>query len=367
MNDVNKCYRLKLFLQQFYIPTAVLNAEIPLNSRNHILEEFNKGIFTYLIASDAVVDLGEDAEEDDDNDSEDDEEQDNEDGSDNQNEEDQEDEEIEENEDDENDSDAEDEDEEGENDDEEENNEDDEQNEGEEEEEVEQSEKKKKSKKDKSKPQGKFVEKDDYGVSRGIDFQGVNFVVNFDFPKTSAAYIHRIGRTARGIRSGTSLSFVTKYTEVRPEIFGENKIAVRDHNTLQEVRQRQPRLDVIDGDNVFAAMGALDNNTPIHREEYQMQPSPLLFNTQELEPFRYRVEDVLRNITTSAVRELRLAEIRREIMNSEKLKSYFNENPNDLKVSKNSYIFAIILLFFYLYRSCAMIKLSYILSKLKNI
>jgi ATP-dependent RNA helicase DDX56/DBP9 len=49
----------------------------------------------------------------------------------------------------------------------------------------------------------------DYGVSRGIDFQGVSFVINFDFPVNAAAYTHRIGRTARGGASGTSLSFVT--------------------------------------------------------------------------------------------------------------------------------------------------------------
>ena len=51
---------------------------------------------------------------------------------------------------------------------------------------------------------------DGYGVSRGIDFKGVNFVINFDFPLTAAAYTHRIGRTARGNASGTALSFVTK-------------------------------------------------------------------------------------------------------------------------------------------------------------
>lgn len=38
VNDVNKCYRLKLILQQFYINSAVLNAEMPLNSRMHILD-----------------------------------------------------------------------------------------------------------------------------------------------------------------------------------------------------------------------------------------------------------------------------------------------------------------------------------------
>ena len=48
-----------------------------------------------------------------------------------------------------------------------------------------------------------------YGVSRGLDFQGVNFVINFDLPPTAAAYTHRIGRTARGGASGTALSFIT--------------------------------------------------------------------------------------------------------------------------------------------------------------
>ena len=38
VNDVNKCYRVKLFLSQFFISAAVLNAELPLNTRLHIVE-----------------------------------------------------------------------------------------------------------------------------------------------------------------------------------------------------------------------------------------------------------------------------------------------------------------------------------------
>jgi hypothetical protein len=38
VNDIDKCYRLKLFLQQFFISAAVLNAELPVNSRTHIIE-----------------------------------------------------------------------------------------------------------------------------------------------------------------------------------------------------------------------------------------------------------------------------------------------------------------------------------------
>jgi ATP-dependent RNA helicase DDX52/ROK1 len=30
-------------------------------------------------------------------------------------------------------------------------------------------------------------------MARGIDFKGVNFVLNFDFPQSVVSYIHRIG------------------------------------------------------------------------------------------------------------------------------------------------------------------------------
>lgn len=30
-------------------------------------------------------------------------------------------------------------------------------------------------------------------ISRGMDFKGVNCVINYDFPDSATAYIHRIG------------------------------------------------------------------------------------------------------------------------------------------------------------------------------
>ncbi len=44
-------YQLRLFLESFGVRSALLNAELPLNSRSHILQTFNKGLFDYLIAT----------------------------------------------------------------------------------------------------------------------------------------------------------------------------------------------------------------------------------------------------------------------------------------------------------------------------
>jgi ATP-dependent RNA helicase DDX52/ROK1 len=48
-------------------------------------------------------------------------------------------------------------------------------------------------------------------LSRGVDFRGINGVVNYDIPTTSAAYVHRVGRTGRaGREGGVAVTFYTQ-------------------------------------------------------------------------------------------------------------------------------------------------------------
>ncbi|TKA66286.1 hypothetical protein B0A49_07812, partial [Cryomyces minteri] len=48
-------------------------------------------------------------------------------------------------------------------------------------------------------------------LARGVDFRGVNGVVNYDVPNSGAAYVHRVGRTGRAGREGGVA--VTLYTK----------------------------------------------------------------------------------------------------------------------------------------------------------
>ncbi|XP_074546554.1 putative ATP-dependent RNA helicase DDX56 [Halichoeres trimaculatus] len=217
---VERSYRLKLFLEQFGIPACVLNSELPVQSRCHIITQFNQGFYDYIIATDeqSLADptaapqtsAG-------------------------------------------------------------------------------------KGKKKKSTERGGKNKDKEYGVSRGVDFQNVSNVLNFDFPLTVESYIHRVGRTARADNPGTALSFIS-HTEL---------------DLLSEVQE------ALTGENSESAL------------------KPYQFKMEEIEGFRYRCRDAMRSVTKQAVREARLKEIKQELLNSEKLKTYFDDNPRDLQLLRH--------------------------------
>ncbi|KAK6469414.1 putative ATP-dependent RNA helicase DDX56 [Huso huso] len=135
----------------------------------------------------------------------------------------------------------------------------------------------------------------EYSVSRGIDFQNVANVINFDFPTTIESYIHRVGRTARADNRGTALTFVL-------------------HTQLPLLAEIE---DALTAENADCAL------------------KPYEFKMQEIEGFRYRCRDAMRSVTKQAVKEARLKEIKQELLNSEKLKTYFDDNPRDFQLLRH--------------------------------
>lgn len=249
VNSTDAGYRLKLFLEQFFIRSAVLNSELPFRSRLNIIEQFNVGNFDYLIATDASTDAQDEESED----------------------------------------------------------------ESEAEEQTPQSSQKKRK------------SDSEYGVSRGLDFRNVSFVVNVDFPPNAKSYAHRVGRTARGGAKGVALSLVDTDSPT-------------EYDTLVAIQDDQPRLALVDAssDKLHAAAATTaDSSTAENSSADQVQPMPLDFDLREIDGFRYRVEDVSRAVTRIAVREARASELKAEILNSERLQSHFEENPADLQLLRH--------------------------------
>lgn len=135
------------------------------------------------------------------------------------------------------------------------------------------------------------------GVARGIDFQHVSNVINFDFPLDVSSYVHRAGRTARGNNSGTVLSFVD---------ISEKSL-----------------LDAVD-EHLKTGYGTDDAII----KNYQ-------FNLEKVDAFRYRASDAWRAITKVAIRDARVKEIKNEMINCEKLKGFFDNSPRDLQLLRH--------------------------------
>lgn len=52
-------------------------------------------------------------------------------------------------------------------------------------------------------------------LSRGIDIDDVNLIVNYDIPDKPEDYVHRIGRTARAGKLGLAISFISEYEIIK--------------------------------------------------------------------------------------------------------------------------------------------------------
>ncbi len=53
--------------------------------------------------------------------------------------------------------------------------------------------------------------------ARGIDIPDVNYVINYDLPEKAENYVHRVGRTGRGVKKGIAVSFCSEDEKARLE------------------------------------------------------------------------------------------------------------------------------------------------------
>ncbi|KAK6130030.1 hypothetical protein DH2020_036216 [Rehmannia glutinosa] len=68
---------------------------------------------------------------------------------------------------------------------------------------------------------------------RGIDIQAVNVVINFDFPKNSETYLHRVGRSGRFGHLGLAVNLITY----------EDRFNLIEQELGTEIKQIPPQID----------------------------------------------------------------------------------------------------------------------------
>ena len=96
-------------------------------------------------------------------------------------------------------------------------------------------------------------------LTRGIDIQAVNVVINFDFPKNSETYLHRIGRSGRFGHLGLAINLIT----------------YEDRFNLYRIEQElgteiQPIPQQIDK-SLYVAPSAMDE--PAGQKSFRQQPT----------------------------------------------------------------------------------------------
>ncbi len=75
-------------------------------------------------------------------------------------------------------------------------------------------------------------------AARGLDIKNVSHVYNYDIPKTSKEYIHRVGRTARAGKEGKAISLVSDrdYENFR-EVLTDNSLEINEEKFQEALPQ----------------------------------------------------------------------------------------------------------------------------------
>jgi ATP-dependent RNA helicase RhlE len=69
-------------------------------------------------------------------------------------------------------------------------------------------------------------------ASRGLDVVGLPAVVNYDLPRSTADFTHRVGRTGRAGQPGTAVSFITPQNEVQFDLIEKRHLVSVEREVL---------------------------------------------------------------------------------------------------------------------------------------
>jgi len=79
-------------------------------------------------------------------------------------------------------------------------------------------------------------------AARGVDFDGITHVINYDIPTNKENYVHRVGRTGRNGKSGKAISFIqekeNRVLRAIEEYIGV-QVAILDRPSRQDIDEKK--------------------------------------------------------------------------------------------------------------------------------
>lgn len=106
-------------------------------------------------------------------------------------------------------------------------------------------------------------------LTRGIDIQAVNVVINFDFPKNAETYLHRIGRSGRFGHLGLAINLITyedRFNLYNIERELGTEIAAIPQTIPQSLYVAPAAMDEKEGQ-----VNGKDANQPTHQQQQMRQ------------------------------------------------------------------------------------------------
>ncbi|RXW19232.1 hypothetical protein EST38_g6627 [Candolleomyces aberdarensis] len=126
-------------------------------------------------------------------------------------------------------------------------------------------------------------------LTRGIDIQAVNVVINFDFPKNSETYLHRIGRSGRFGHLGLAINLVTYEdrfnlykieqelgTEIQPIPQTIDRSLYVDPNAAEEEKQKPFQHPVLPQQQILQQQAQLAQQQQQQQARAAATPSPAI-------------------------------------------------------------------------------------------
>ncbi|KAL3907975.1 MAG: hypothetical protein SGILL_008657 [Bacillariaceae sp.] len=105
-------------------------------------------------------------------------------------------------------------------------------------------------------------------AARGIDISGLSAVVNYDLPRSTSDFVHRIGRTGRAGKEGMAVTFVTPADEAHMDLIEQRHLVnPTEREVLEGFEPNEERWNVQAQGSKISAPGVIHSTKGLEHDK----------------------------------------------------------------------------------------------------